>query len=132
MRIKVKDANEDVIEIEENNTASVELSDSELAGLRKLLPIANKLSKLVSKDSKEEILEDEDEDEDETINDEDEEVEDEEEEEEVEVEDKKSKKKKMKKDSTTDAFKMHKKTKTHDSLDKDLAISDAWAKRYGG
>lgn len=72
MRVKAKDANEEVIEIEEQDVASVELSDEELAALKKLLPVVDKLLALLKVEKEEHSTEFGDEDEDKDIEDSDE------------------------------------------------------------
>lgn len=114
MRIKARDANEEVIEIQEHDSASVELTEDELAGLKKLLQFADKLIGLVDKDEPvgdedEEAIQDE-----EVIQDEDED-------------------KKDLGDSFASVGAVHKTKKgLTDSDDLELGVSNAWAKRYGG
>lgn len=114
MRIKARDANEEVIEIQEHDSASVELTEDELAGLKKLLQFADQLIGLVDK---EEPVEDEVEVEDtaeEVIEDEDE-------------------TKKEIGDSFASVGAVHKNKKSlSDSDDLELGVSNAWSKRYGG
>lgn len=96
------------------------LSSEEIASLKQLAAVADKLVSLVNTTDEDEI-----EDEDEEI----EEIEDEEEEQIEEVID--TSKKKTADSIKKSATAIEKKIKTDDSLDKD-AVSDAWAKRYGG
>lgn len=107
MKVKMKDANEEIIEIEEQDSVSVELTDEELAALKKLLPMADKLLALVS-------------------------TEDSEENEEVEDSEENEEKKKL-----GDSFKsigaVHQKKKgLSDSETLEQGVDNAWAKRYGG
>lgn len=123
MKFKIRDKNGkefNVEEIEEVKTNygddDDELSSEEIASLKQLAAVADKLVGLVNTT---------DEDEEEEI----EEIEDEEEEQIEEVID-------TSKNKTFDSIKksatsIEKKIKTDDGLDKD-AVSDAWAKRYGG
>lgn len=115
MKLRLNDANEEIIEIEEHDSASIELTEEELASLKKLLPVADKLLALVStEDSEEETFEDTDEEE---------QVEDNEENEE----------KKELGDSFKSIGAMHQKKKGLNDLDTlEQAIDKAWAKRYGG
>lgn len=108
MKLKVKDANEEVIEIEETDAASVELTEEELASLKKLLPVADKLLALLEVDDTDPVeVEAEDEDEDE---------------EKIEVA-----------DSFASVGAVHKKKKSlEDSEQLEQAVDNAWAKRYGG
>lgn len=115
MKIRAKDANEEIIEIEEQDSVSIELTDEELASLKKLLSIADKLLALVSTEDTEE-----------------EQVEDTEEEEQVEDSEEENEKKEL-----GDSFKsigaVHQKKKSlNDSETLEQAINDAWVKRYGG
>lgn len=118
MRIKARDANEEIIEIEEQDSASIELTEEELASLKKLLPVADKLLALLSTgDSDEEKPDSEVEDSDE------EEVEDSEENEE----------KKELGDSFKSIGAMHQKKKSlNDSETLEQDVDNAWSKRYGG
>lgn len=117
MKIRAKDANEEIIEIEEQDSVSIELTDEELASLKKLLSVADKLLALVSTEDTEE-----------------EQVEDTEEEEEEQVEDSEEENEKK---ELGDSFKsigaVHQKKKSlNDSETLEQAINDAWTKRYGG
>ncbi len=109
MKIRAKDANEEIIEIEEQDSVSIELTEEELASLKKLLPVADKLLALVStKDSEEEK----------------EQAEDSEEE---------NEEKKELGDSFKSIGAVHQTKKSlNDSETLEQAISNAWAKRYGG
>lgn len=125
MKFKIRDKSGrefNVEEIEEVKTNYGDdddgLSSEEIASLKQLAAVADKLVGLVNTST-------DDEDEEEEI----EEIEDEEEEQIEEVID-------TSKNNTFDSIKksataIEKKIKTDDSLDKD-AVSDAWAKRYGG
>ena len=109
MKIRAKDANEEIIEIEEQDSVSIELTDEELASLKKLLSVADKLLALVSTEDT-----------------------DEEEEEQVEDSEEENEKKEL-----SDSFKsigaVHQKKKSlNDSETLEQAINDAWVKRYGG
>jgi hypothetical protein len=115
MKIRAKDANEEIIEIEEQDSVSIELTDEELASLKKLLSVADKLLALVS-----------------TENTEEEQVEDADEEEQIEDSEEENEKKEL-----GDSFKsigaVHQKKKSlNDSETLEQAINNAWAKRYGG
>ena len=120
MKVKVKDANEEVIEIEEQDSVSVELSEEELASLKKLLSKTDKLLALV--DDKTTDSDDEEEEE---------EIEDSDEEEEENKKDAKDKKKKVK-DSFKSIGAIQTKQKVKDSDEKAQDIDSAWVKRYGG
>ena len=98
------------------------LSSEEIASLKQLAAVADKLVGLVNTSADEDEIEDEGEEEIE-------EIEDEEEEQIEEVID--TSKKKTADSIKKSATAIEKKIKTDDSLDKD-AVSDAWAKRYGG
>lgn len=115
MKIRAKDANEEIIEIEEQDSASIELTEEELASLKKLLPVADKLLALIStEDSEEETFEDTDEEE---------QVEDNEENEE----------KKELGDSFKSIGAVHQTKKgLNDSEALEQVVDNAWAKRYGG
>lgn len=115
MKIRAKDANEEIIEIEEQDSASIELTEEELASLKKLLPVADKLLALIStEDSEEETFEDTDEEE---------QVEDSEENEE----------KKELGDSFKSIGAVHQTKKgLNDSEVLEQDVDNAWAKRYGG
>ena len=115
MKIRAKDANEEIIEIEEQDSASIELTEEELASLKKLLPVADKLLALIStEDSEEETFEDTDEEE---------QVEDNEENEE----------KKELGDSFKSIGAVHQTKKgLNDSEALEQDVDNAWAKRYGG
>lgn len=117
MKIRARDANEEIIEIEEQDSASIELTEEELASLKKLLPVADKLLALLSTGDSEEEPDVEAEDSDE------EEVEDSEENEE----------KKELGDSFKSIGAMHQKKKgLKDSEALEQAVDNAWSKRYGG
>lgn len=117
MKVKMKDANEELIEIEEQDSVSVELTDEELASLKKLLPVADKLLALVSTEDSEEEKKPDVEDTDE------EEVEDSEENEE----------KKEFGDSFKSIGAVHQKKKgLNDSETLEQCVDNAWSKRYGG
>lgn len=110
MKIRAKDANEEIIEIEEQDSVSIELTEEELASLKKLLPVADKLLASLS-------------------------TEDSEEEEEKQVED--SEEENEKKKELGDSFKsigaVHQTKKgLNDSETLEQVINNAWAKRYGG
>lgn len=94
-----------------------ELSSEEIASLKQLAAVADKLVGLVNTTDEDEI------------EDEEEEIEDEEEEQIEEVID--TSKKKTSDSIKKSATAIEKKLKTDNSLDTD-AVSDAWAKRYGG
>lgn len=117
MKVKMKDSNEEIIEIEEQDAVSVELTDEELAALKKLLPVTDKLLALISaKDSEEEKKPD---------------AEDSEEEQAEDSEENEEKK------ELGDSFKsigaMHQKKKgLNDSETLEQGIDNAWSKRYGG
>ena len=107
MKIRAKDANEEIIEIEEQDSVSIELTEEELASLKKLLPVADKLLALLP-------------------------TEDADEEEQVEDSEEENEKKEL-----GDSFKsigaVHQKKKSlNDSETLEQAINDAWVKRYGG
>lgn len=97
------------------------LSSEEIASLKQLAAVADKLVGLVNTSTDEDEIEDEEE--------EIEEIEDEEEEQIEEVID--TSKKKTADSIKKSATAIEKKLKTDNSLDKDV-VSDAWAKRYGG
>lgn len=128
MKVKVKDANEEVIEIEEQDSVSVELSEEELASLKKLLSKTDKLLALV--DDKTTDSDDEEEEEIEDSDEEEEEVDDSDEEEENKK-DAKEKKKKVK-DSFKSIGAIQRKQKVKDSDEVAQDIDSAWVKRYGG
>lgn len=108
MKIRAKDANEEIIEIEEQDSVSIELTDEELASLKKLLSVADKLLTLVS-------------------------TEDTEEEEHVEDSEEENEEKKELGDSFKSIGAVHQKKKSlNDSETLEQAINNAWAKRYGG
>ena len=108
MKIRAKDANEEIIEIEEQDSVSIELTDEELASLKKLLSVADKLLALVS-------------------------TEDTEEEEHVEDSEEENEEKKELGDSFKSIGAVHQKKKSlNDSETLEQAINDAWVKRYGG
>lgn len=115
MKIRAKDANEEIIEIEEQDSMSIELTEEELASLKKLLPVADKLLALLStEDSEEETIEDTDEEE---------QVEDNEENEE----------KKELGDSFKSIGAVHQTKKgLNDSEALEQDVDNAWTKRYGG
>ncbi len=116
MKIRAKDANEEIIEIEEQDSMSIELTEEELASLKKLLPVADKLLALLSTEDSEEELEVED-------TDEEEQVEDNEENEE----------KKELGDSFKSIGAVHQTKKgLNDSEALEQDVDNAWAKRYGG
>lgn len=116
MKIRAKDANEEIIEIEEQDSVSIELTDEELASLKKLLSVADKLLALVSTEDTEE-----------------EQVEDTEEEEHAEDSEEENEEKKELGDSFKSIGAVHQKKKSlNDSETLEQAISNAWAKRYGG
>lgn len=98
------------------------LSSEEIASLKQLAAVADKLVGLVNTSADEDEIEDEEEEEIE-------EIEDEEEEQIEEVID--TSKKKTADSIKKSATAIEKKLKTDNSLDKDV-VSDAWAKRYGG
>lgn len=117
MKLKLKDANEEIIEIEEQDSASIELTEEELASLKKLLPVADKLLALLSTDDSEEENE----------------VEDTDEEEQVEDSDEENEEKKELGDSFKSIGAMHQKKKgLNDSETLEQIVDNAWAKRYGG
>lgn len=89
------------------------LSSEEIASLKQLASVADKLVSMVSTSTDEDDIEDEDEEEEQI--------------EEVIDTSKKKTADSIKKSATA----IEKKIKTDDSLDED-AVSDAWAKRYGG
>lgn len=128
MKVKVKDANEEVIEIEEQDSVSVELSEEELASLKKLLSKTDKLLALV--DDKTTDSDEEEEEEIEDSDEEEEEVDDSDEEEENKK-DAKEKKKKVK-DSFKSIGAIQRKQKVKDSDEVAQDIDSAWVKRYGG
>lgn len=111
MKIKAKDANEEVIEIEEHDSASVELTEEELASLKKLLPVADKLLALLPSDTEDDETEVEDEE---------------------ELEDSDEENRKLG-DSFESIGAVHnKKQSLNDSESLELAVDNAWSKRYGG
>lgn len=117
MKVKMKDANEEIIEIEEQDSVSVELTDEELAALKKLLPVTDKLLALISTDDSEEEKKPDAEDSEE------EQVEDSEENEE----------KKELGDSFKSIGAVHQKKKgLNDSETLEQSVDNAWSKRYGG
>jgi hypothetical protein len=128
MRIKLHDE-EEVVEIQENDEATIEFSEEEVSVLRRLLTIADKLFALVNTtdETEEEELpitdEDESEENEEPITDEDEE------EENFNTVDSKSKKVK---DSKAAPFKLpnRKNTLLDAEQEKNLAVEKAWAARY--
>lgn len=118
MKVKMKDANEEIIEIEEQDSVSVELTDEELAALKKLLPVTDKLLALISTDDSEEEKPD---------------VEDTDEEEQVEDSEKENEEKKELGDSFKSIGAVHQKKKgLNDSETLEQDVDNAWAKRYGG
>lgn len=131
MKFKVRDKSGrefKVEEIEVNDEPLTEtidddegLSSEEIASLKQLAAVADKLVGLVNTTTDEDEIEDEEE--------EIEEIEDEEEEQIEEVID--TSKKKTADSIKKSATAIEKKIKTDDSLEKD-AVSDAWMKRYGG
>jgi len=109
MKLKAKDANEEIIEIEEQDSASIELTEEELASLKKLLPVADKLLALLSTEDTEE------------------------EEEQVEDSEEENEEKKELGDSFKSIGAMHQKKKgLSDSETLAQNVDNAWAKRYGG
>lgn len=117
MKIRAKDANEEIIEIEEQDSVSIELTEEELASLKKLLPVADKLLALLSTEDSEEEKK----------------VEDTDEEEQVEDSEEENEKKKELGDSFKSIGAMHQKKKSlNDSETLEQVINNAWAKRYGG
>lgn len=118
MKIRAKDANEEIIEIEEQDSVSIELTDEELASLKKLLSVADKLLALVSTNDSEEEKKVEDADE---------------EEEQAEDSEEENEEKKELGDSFKSIGAVHQKKKSlNDSETLEQAINDAWVKRYGG
>jgi|SRR5690554_1417984 len=116
MKLTLKDANEEIIEIEEQDSASIELTEEELASLKKLLPVTDKLLALLSTEDSEEEKEVEDTDEEEQVED---------------IEENEEKK------ELGDSFKsigaVHQKKKgLNDSETLEQEVDNAWAKRYGG
>lgn len=108
MKIRAKDANEEIIEIEEQDSVSIELTEEELASLKKLLPVADKLLALLP-------------------------TEDADEEEQVEDSEEENEEKKELGDSFKSIGAVHQKKKSlNDSETLEQAINDAWVKRYGG
>ena len=133
MRFKIRDKNGKEFNVEEIEEVKDEplteacdddegLSSEEIASLKQLAAVADKLIGLVNTTTDEDEIEDEEEEEIE-------EIEDEEKEQIEEVID--TSKKKTADSIKKSATAIEKKIKTDDSLDKD-AVSDAWAKRYGG
>ena len=128
MKFKVRDKSgkefnvEEIEEVKANCGDDDGLSSEEIASLKQLAAVADKLVGLVNTSTDEDEIEDEEEEEIE-------EIEDEEEEQIEEVID--TSKKKTADSIKKSATAIEKKIKTDDSLDKD-AVSDAWAKRYGG